>query len=133
MKHAQPLGLSRRRVGELLSKTKRSHSAASRIDVLSREFLGHPYTINPLFGSAEEPEIFVASLDGFDCVTYVETILALSRASRADDFPEWLRKIRYVGGRVDWKRRNHYMTNWIHNNARVRTVRPLTMRGIATV
>src|SRR5215510_14459187 len=113
MKQAQPLGFRPRRVDRLLSKTKSCHSAASKINVLSRYFLGHPYTVNPLIGSPERPETFVASIDGFDCVTYVETILALSRASQSGEFPDWLRKIRYDGGRVKWSSRNHYMTDWI--------------------
>jgi hypothetical protein len=132
MKHEQFRDLDRRRVDKLLSKTKHSDSAGSRIEVLSRQFLTYPYITN-LIGSSQEPEIFVASLDGFDCVTYVETILALSRASSTGEFLEWLRKIRYDRGRVDWKRRNHYMTNWIHNNAKLGLVRPLRPRGIATI
>ena len=124
MKHAQPRSLSRRRVAQLLLKKDSRCSAGSRIDILSRHFLGQPYTINPLIGSADTPEVFTVSLDGFDCVTYIETILALARASSVDDFSEWLRKIRYEGGRVTWDRRNHYMTNWIRNNARAGTLRP---------
>jgi hypothetical protein len=60
--------------------------------------------------------VFTAFLDGFDCVTYLETILALTRASNVDDFIEWLRKIRFDQGRIRWERRNHYMTLWIRNN-----------------
>jgi hypothetical protein len=125
MKHAQPRGFSRRRVERLLSKTKSNGSAGSRIDFLSRHFLGHPYQVNPLIGSAGAPEVFTASLDGFDCVTYVETILALSRSSSPDEFIDSLRKIRYEQGRVEWKRRNHYMTGWIRNNTQMGAVRRL--------
>ena len=91
MKHAQPRGLSRRRVEQLLSKTKANRSAGSRIDILSRKFLGKTYKPYPLIGSVDTPEVFTASLNGFDCVTYVETILALSRSSTVADFVEWLR------------------------------------------
>ena len=52
------------------------------MEALSRYFLGHPYQINPLIGSAGTPEVFTVSLDAFDCVTFVETILALSLADR---------------------------------------------------
>ena len=127
MKHAQPRGLSRRRVEQLLSKTKYNRSVASRIDVLSRHFLGHSYKPNPLIGSADTAEVFTASLDGFDCVTYIETIVALARASNVDDFIEWLRKIRYEGGRIQWERRNHYMTLWIRNNLREGIIRRVSM------
>jgi hypothetical protein len=133
MKHAQPRGLSRRRVQQLLSKTKSHRSAGSRIDVLSSHFLGHSYKQNPLIGSADIAEVFTASLDGFDCVTYIETILALSRASNVDDFVEGLRKIRYEQGRIEWERRNHYMTGWIRNNAREGTIRPVSMPSVSAL
>ena len=123
MKQAQPRGLSRRRVQQLLSKPRHNGSAGSRIDVLSRHFLGNPYKINPLIGSSGTPEVFTVSFDEFDCVTYVETILALARASSVDEFIKWLRKIRYEQGRVEWERRNHYMTSWIRNNTRLGALR----------
>jgi hypothetical protein len=130
MKHAQPRGLSRRRVEQLLSKTKYERSAVSRIDVLSRQFLGYPYKPKPLIGSAGTAEVFTASLDEFDCVTYIETIVALARAYKVDDFIEWLRKIRYERGRIQWERRNHYMTLWIRNNVRNGIVRPVPMPAV---
>jgi Protein of unknown function (DUF1460) len=130
MKHPQPRGLSRRRVEHLLSETKYDRSTGSRIDVLSRHFLGHSYKPNPLIGSADTSEVFTASLDGFDCVTYIETILALARASNVDDFIEWLRKIRYEQGRIQWERRNHYMTLWIRNNVREGIIRPVSMPAV---
>jgi hypothetical protein len=132
MKHAQPRGLSRRRVEQLLSKTKYERSAVSRIDVLSRQFLGYPYKPNPLIGSAGTAEVFTASLDEFDCVTYIETIVALARAYKVDDFIEWLRKIRYERGRIQWEKRNHYMTLWIRNNLRKGIVRPVSMPAVPT-
>src|SRR5262245_57681092 len=133
MKHAQPRRLSRRRVERLLSQTKSCRSAGTRIEILSRHFLGQPYKINPLIGSAEIPEVFTVSLDTFDCVTYVETILALSLATSVDEFTQWLRKIRYDGGRVAWEQRNHYMTGWIRSNLRSGAVRRLTPRDVPIV
>jgi cell wall-associated NlpC family hydrolase len=133
MKHAQPRGLSRRRVEQLLSEMKSYRSAGSRIDVFSRHFLGHPYKPNPLIGSAHKAEVFTASLDGFDCVTYIETVLALARACNVLDFTEWLRKIRYEQGHVQWERRNHYMTAWIRNNVRAGIIRPVSMVPVPTV
>jgi len=133
MKHAQPRGLSRRRVRQLLSETKDDRSIANRIDALSRRLLGHPYKPDPLIGSAGTAEVLTASLDGFDCVTYIETVVALARASNVDDFIEWLRKIRYEQGRIQWRRRNHYMTRWISNNVRTAILRPVSAPNIPTV
>jgi hypothetical protein len=118
MKHKQPQGLSHPRVEKLLAKMRSERSIGERMEVFSRHFLGCPYTINPLIGSLSVPEVFVASFDGFDCVTYMETIVALSRASTADEFDDMLRKIRYESGSVRWIRRNHYMIGWIRSNSR---------------
>jgi Protein of unknown function (DUF1460) len=133
MKHPQPRALSRRHVAQLLSETKYDRSTGSRIDVLSRHFLGHSYKTNPLIGSADTAEVFTASLDGFDCVTYIETILALSRAANVDNFVGWLRKIRYEQGRIQWEQRNHYMTLWIRNNVREGIIRPVAMPAVPIV
>src|SRR6266849_7945036 len=133
MKHAQPRGLSRRRVERLLSETKHDNSAGSRIDALSRRFLGRSYKPNPLIGSANTAEVFTASLDGFDCVTYIETVVALARASSVEDFSEWLRKIRYERGRIKWQRRNHYMTQWIRNNVREGMIKPVSTPAVPTL
>jgi hypothetical protein len=135
MKHAQPQGLSRVRVEKLLAKIQFERSIGRRMEIFSRHFLGCPYTTNPLIGSRSVPEVFVASFDGFDCVTYMETILALSRASTAGEFDDWLRKIRYAGGSVQWIRRNHYMIGWIRNNGSVKKL-PVTIvapAGVRTV
>ena len=133
MKHARPVGLDRQRVEQLLSKNKYDRFAASRIEVFSRHFLGRPYKTNPLIGSADTAEAFTASLDGFDCVTYIEIVLALSRASNVDEFTKWLRKIRYDRGRIQWEQRNHYSTLWIRNNIREGIIRPVSMPAVPTV
>ncbi len=133
MKYAQPGGLSRRRVERLLSETKHDRCAASRIDFLSRHFLGYPYQPNPLIGSAATAEVFTASVDGFDCVTFIETIVALAHASNVDDFTQWLRRIRYEQGRIQWERRNHYMTLWIRNNVREGIIRPVSMPAVPII
>jgi hypothetical protein len=132
MKHAQPLHLSRTRVERLLSQTKFCRSAGSRVDILSRQFLGRPYESN-LIGSAGKPEVFTASLNAFDCVTYIETSLALALASNVTEFIQWLRKIRYKNGDVAWEHRNHYMTGWIRNNVRVGALKRVSVRGLPGV
>ncbi len=109
----------------MLSQAKDLRSAASRMGLFSKLLLGHPYQANPLIGSRDTPEVFAASLDGFDCVTYVETVLALTRASRPDEFLDCLRGIRYAGGCLEWAKRNHYMTGWIRSNARIGAVRTI--------
>ncbi len=130
MRHPEPRGFSRRLVERLLLTTLTSGSVSHRIDVFSRALLGRPYKPNPLIGSAECGEVFTAALDGFDCVTYIETVLALARAANAEGFVEWLRRIRYRNGTIRWDCRNHYMTLWIRNNSRERMLEPVSVPGI---
>ena len=110
-------------------KMKRAQPVAARVETISRQFLGRPYVTNPLIGSANTPEVFIAGINGirggFDCVTYVETVIARSYARNTKNYASFLRRIRYESGRVDWKRRNHYMTNWIRKNAAAGLVRQL--------
>jgi N-acetylmuramoyl-L-alanine amidase-like len=127
MKRAQPRSLSRRRIQELLSIAESGASAGARIEAVSKEFLGLPYS-STLVGSAEEPEVFVASLDKFDCVTYIETVLSIACTSNPSQFAEFLRHLRYDRGRVAWDRRNHYMTQWIRNNRRNGALREISAR-----
>ena len=128
-----PSGLDRRRVRELLAEAKGDRSVPDRIAIFSGCFLGCPYKPFPLIGSAVTPEVFVATLDGFDCVTYIETVLALARAATIDGFIESLRKIRYEQGRIEWRKRNHYMTGWIRNNLRDATLGRIAAVSVPTV
>ena len=63
-----------------------------------------------------------SSAAGYDCVTYVETVLALSRMVRAgvydfDTFKRELARIRYRGGVIDgYPSRLHYFSEWIADN-----------------
>ena len=111
---------------------KRAQPVALRVESISRRFLGRPYATNPLIGSASSPEVFTAATNGFDCVTYMETVIARAYALTPKDSREYLRRVRYSGGRVDWKHRNHYMTNWIRNNARAGLVQPVKF-GAASI
>jgi hypothetical protein len=128
MLESKPMALNRRRVEQLLAKTRNVYPYAARLERISREFLGYPYAANQLIGSADTPEVYTVSLEGFDCVTFLETVLALSRSASVDGFIDGLRKIRYADGRIEWRRRNHYMTAWIRNNSRVGLVRPIASR-----
>lgn len=133
VKLGKPRNLNRRHVEHLLRKTQGVTSVGKRIDILSQSLLGLPYTPNPLIGSASSKEIFTVSLDGFDCVTYIETVLALSLAAGARDFDRWVRRIRYDGGRVRWNLRNHYMTTWLRNNRRQGIIGFVSIPGVTPV
>jgi hypothetical protein len=114
-------------------------AAAERLDTLplgeivarvGRRFVGEPYTPHTL--EIEGPERLVVNLREFDCVTYVESVLALARLVRERrpdfaGFTEELRRIRYRDGRLDgYPSRLHYFSDWIADNARMGLVRDIT-------
>ena len=87
-----------------------------RIDRLSEVLLGRAYVEGSLGGGPELPEELRISLSSFDCVTFIETVLALAFARTIEEFIATVRGIRYEDGEVDWARRNHYMVDWARNN-----------------
>ena len=114
-------------VRELLREADTAGSWPARLETLSRLLLGRPYLVGPLVGSATEPERLVTRLDGFDCVTYVETVLALARCARPDEFADRLTALRYEHGRIDWLARNHYMSAWLQRNGAAGFVAPVVV------
>jgi hypothetical protein len=119
-------------IQQLLRRAAAASSIGQRMKVISGRLLGAPYLVNPLIGSATEPERIVTTLSGFDCVTFMESVLALALAESADEFPELLREIRYVYGEVAWRRRHHYAVDWARHNVRRGFLQDIT-RGEETI
>jgi N-acetylmuramoyl-L-alanine amidase-like protein len=115
-----------------LDSAKDVDACGERIALLSALFLGRSYISDPLGGGPDSKEELSLGLDGFDCVTYIETVLSLARSSAASEFAGELREMRYAGGLVDWRHRNHYMTDWVRNNERRGILQDITS-GPATV
>lgn len=100
-----------------------------RIVAIGRWFVGADY----IPGTLEiAPEQLVVNLDQFDCVTYVETMLAIARVLEEptpafERFLDELRTIRYRQGELDgYSSRLHYFTEWIADNERLGIVRDVT-------
>lgn len=103
----------------LLAELRPERKVPARIDRVSSIFLGRPYTDHPLDTTSLDNharETLTVSFEGFDCVTYIETVLALALSETADGFLTNLREIRYEDGLVAWEKRNHYMVDWAKNN-----------------
>ncbi len=107
-----------------------SRSLSETIQALSPQFLGAAYGAGLLDQSAAE-QLFV-SLRQFDCVLFVETVLALARSARVQTFtPNMLATQievqRYRGGQMtDYCSRLHYFSDWLADNERRRLVQNLT-------
>jgi hypothetical protein len=112
---------------------------AARLDTLpigeiivgiGRRFVGEPYTP----GTLELPgaERLVVNLREFDCVTYVESVLAMARLVRSGErdfgaFQRELARIRYREGRLDgYPSRLHYFSEWISDNEAKGVVQDVT-------
>lgn len=78
---------------------------------IGQEFVGLPYAESPLGeGFAPDADPLIRT-DAFDCVTFVETVLANSDVEK-------LNQIRYKNAKVDFLERNHFVeTDWLQNNA----------------
>jgi hypothetical protein len=127
-----PAGLNAAEANLILEEASRDEDLGRKIARISSWFLGRPYVVGPLEGGAVSPEVFKVSLDGFDCVTYMETVLALAQSRTLAEFIDAVRAMRYEAGEVDWGRRNHYMLDWVRNNEARGVVRNLT-EGALTV
>ena len=115
----------------LLAESRPLAAVGQRMRLISARLRGAPYVVNPLRGSATEPEVFVSAVNGFDCVTFIESVLALAVSRRAAEFPERLRELRYRDGEVSWRQRLHYSTDWAKYHVRRGRLEDLT-RGEAT-
>jgi hypothetical protein len=100
-----PLGLAAVRVGELAAGTPYE-----------------PYTLEEYLRNGGSPlqEPLTVSLTRFDCVTLVESCLAVARVARTDGPPTWkgfgheIERMRYRRGhRAGYISRLHYFSEWI--------------------
>ena len=128
-------------------ETKVRWATAQRLDTLpvgtaiarlGETFVGTTYTP----GTLEAPgvERVIINLREFDCVTFIENLLALARFIREDGiaaladrpsaearYARYLEGIRYRGGRLDgYPSRLHYFSEWLSDNERRRRIRLLT-------
>src|SRR5262249_4716842 len=104
---------------------------SSKLEGVSGYFLGRPYLDNPLGGGPDQNEKLSVSTRGFDCVTFIETVLAASQSRNMKDFVSVLKRIRYQDGQMSWTKRNHYMVGWARQNQAAGFVRDLTLGAAA--
>jgi hypothetical protein len=124
----------------LIFREKMEWARAERLDTLpigeivarvALAFVGAPYTPGTL--EIEGPERLVVNLREFDCVTLVESTLAMARLIRDgrfddyDGFTRELARIRYRGGVIDgYASRLHYFSDWIADGESKGIVRNVT-------
>lgn len=87
---------------------------------VAKSFLGADYKASTLENSSDEN--LVVNLSAFDCTTFIENIIAISRCIQKnkttfEDYLAELKFIRYRDGQIDqYPSRLHYFSDWIFNN-----------------
>ncbi len=114
-------------IRQLIGESRGLKTIVERLKHISSKLLGSVYLRNPLIGSPTEAEVLVTRMDGFDCMTYLETVLALVRSKSPDDFSMLLKKIRYRNGQVAYQQRLHYATEWAHHLVAIGWLADMTM------
>ncbi len=93
-------------------------------------FLGASYRTGTL--ETKRAEHLVVNLREFDCVTFIETVVALVWLIKCGEksfkaFQGLLRKIRYRQGRLQgYSSRLHYFSDWVHDNQKKGIIRDVT-------
>ena len=108
-------------INDLLKKGIESGlSDANRlVEFYARQLLGTPYVAHTL--EADE-EVLTINVHELDCLTFIETLYALTRATLAGryswrDYAANIENVRYRGGQMgDYSTRIHYMSEWIIDN-----------------
>ncbi|MBD2313766.1 DUF1460 domain-containing protein [Desertifilum sp. FACHB-1129] len=99
------------------------------VQAIAEQLLGSAYQAGLLDESAEET--LVASLTQFDCVLFVEAVLAIARGIALQDytyssFTQNLQAQRYWNGHLNgYCSRLHYFSEWIADNHRRRLVQDI--------
>lgn len=117
------------RISRLIIEAQAKGSISEKIDFISGALRGTRYLGSTLIGDPQRPEQFVVRDDGFDCVTFCETVLAAARAGSRDRFESVLKTIRYHDGVVSWRERNHYFFQWGQHNVENQVCKPIDMAG----
>ena len=97
---------------------------------IGRFFLGAPYQTDTLEAAGRER--LIINLAEFDCTTFVEIVLALTRCAAAgklspSEFRKNLKFIRYRQAKIDdYASRLHYFTDWLRDNEKKKVLRDVT-------
>ena len=120
---------------QIVNQVKTEKLSPSTLQAISVAFLGAKYQGGLLDRSLTE-QLFV-SLSEFDCVLFVETVLAIAQSVKqvqannsstiVNDFPSQIASLRYRHGVIDgYCSRLHYFTDWIQDNQKRGKVTDIT-------
>lgn len=90
-----------------------TESLQTRVVTIADYFLNQPYQFEPL-GEGEQGRYSTLPLyrgDQFDCVTFVDTVLAMAHSSDFTQFQQSFLKIRYLNQKIDYTQRSDWFTD----------------------
>jgi Protein of unknown function (DUF1460) len=124
----------REEAGDILERFQDESSVQTRLEIISKIFVGLPYGKGGPLGEGPEGRYDQDPLyrfDTFDCTTYVETIMALALSRDVTEFENHLDKIRYEDGIVDYFKRNHFTDlQWIPFNVQNGYMKEITQEVV---
>jgi hypothetical protein len=97
---------------------------------ICRLFINVPYKAETLERAGKEK--LIVNVSGFDCTTFVETVLALTKCAVAgklsrSELRKNLKLIRYRQGKIDgYSSRLHYFTDWLRDNEKKKTLKDVS-------
>ncbi|MEG4812330.1 DUF1460 domain-containing protein [Microcoleus sp. F8-D1] len=129
---AQPEDIARFEKVVQYAKRQNLHdrSIGEIVQAIADYFLGKPYAAGLLDKSGEEK--LLVTLNKFDCVLFVETVLAIARGVAVQDydyqnFVNRIEEQRYLNGKMNgYCSRLHYFSEWINDNQKRQTVENIT-------
>ena len=107
------------RAEAIIREAARQPAGTNTIVFIGRKLLGVPYVAQTL--EKGKKESLVINTTQLDCTTFVENVLAMylcvkNKKHRFADFCNYLRTVRYDGGKVGYTSRLHYFSTWIVSN-----------------
>ena len=98
-----------------------------RLTQISERFVGTPYTFSPLGEGEGHDADPLLRFDAVDCLTFVETAMAMALAPDEAALLPTLNSIRYEKGTVGWATRNHITeAQWVPNNVAAGVLKEVT-------
>lgn len=119
------------KISNLLTDAHNIKDGHKRIVWLAEQFVGTPYESGTLEG---EPEQLKINLDGMDCTTFAETVMALAYTvgegrTSWRDFVYNLERMRYRSGSINgYSSRLHYFSDWVVDNVHRGNIREVSSR-----
>lgn len=89
---------------------------------ISNHFINTKYKANSLIGDLNSKEKLVIDFDSFDCFTFIDTIEALKHSNSFDMFKSKLIYTRYKNGKISYKNRKHFFSDWVTYNKNIKDI-----------